>query len=220
MIFYKNKWIVFTLLFFLGFVMGCGSSDEGDDSEAKAAFNASEVIIDEGSVDELEYEVRESAIRFVNPTTHPATLTQYDENREIVDVHSIRTQNTTEFLANLLEGDDDDGVETHRFIHEDAVTGEIFFKGEYSIVAEVIGLIRSGLSASVLSSQTAICFFSQANLRSDHILEQLEEDVEECFDSYEELQVEKLSILDNLTGIVLSSTTTSTKKTIKLRADS
>ncbi|MBF0288820.1 MAG: hypothetical protein HQM14_13475 [SAR324 cluster bacterium] len=219
MIFQKNKGFFLFLICCLSFVVGCGSSKEEDDSEAKAAFNESDVIIDQGSVDELEYEVRDSAIRFVNPTTHPATLTQYNEAGEIVDVHSIRTQDTTEFVENLLQGNSDDGIETHRLIHEDAVTGEIFFKGEYSVVAEVVGLIRSVLSASLLSSQTAICFFSQANLRTDHLLEQLEKDVSGCFDNYAELQVEKISILDNLTSIVLSSSTTSSKKTIKLRAD-
>jgi len=114
----------------------------------------------------------------------------------------------------------DDGIETHRFIHEDAVSGEIFFKGEYSVVAEVVSILRDTLVGSAFGAQAAICFFSNANGRDSHLLKQLEDNVEECFaTAAAELVSAKVSILDSLGTIALLTVTSASKKTIKLRAD-
>ncbi|MBF0276725.1 MAG: hypothetical protein HQM13_02990 [SAR324 cluster bacterium] len=216
----RFKRIQFFLLlqFLLAWTMACSNEVGDDDAAARAAFNDSEIVIDRGSIDELDYEVRETALRITNPTTYSATLTQYDGGHQIVDVSSIRTETTTEFISSLLNNDND-GIETHRFIHEDAYTGEVFFKGEYSVVAEVINIILETLIGTSFAAQATICFFSSANDRKSHLLEQLENNVEDCFATAgKELALAKGSILDSLGTIALLVTTSSTKKTIQLRA--
>ena len=220
----KALMLGFSSLLLPFWLVNCGSTSGSDDSAARAAFNASDVVIAQGTVDELEYEVREDTVRFTNPTGLSASFAQKNKDGETVDVNSIRAESTTDFLGNLLSGQEGDGITTHRFIHPDAEFGEIFFKGEYSIVGEVVGFIKDDLleTASSASVTLAICFFGRANDRDSHTSSQLENDVEACFTELAVstvLAAEQSTILNRITNVALTINTSAVTEQIPLRAD-
>ncbi len=207
-------------LLLVGLLIGCGSNSGSDDEAAKQAFNASEVIIDQGKIDDLEYEVREDTVRFINPTSFAGTLVQKDQDGNTVDVNSIRALDTTNFLSDLLQADDTGEIKTHRFVHEDAIIGEIYFKGEFSAVSDVVTILKDSFIGTAVEIQMPICFFSKAIERDSHTNEQLQNDVEDCFSELATNFVfgtESFSILDNVANLVLLSNSASVTGTIKLR---
>lgn len=193
-------------------LVGCASSGS-DDDDARDAFDSSDVVIDSGSLDELEYEVRSSAVQFRNPTPYDATFIQYNAGSQTVDVHSIRKENLAEVFQSL--GSNTDGTETHRFVHADAVTGEIRFKGEYSMISSAIDLIRATLQGTDSALDATICFLVRSDGKTDSA--SLKNSAESCFDELN-LSVEKYgAVLNEIGELALAATTTATKKTIKLK---
>lgn len=189
----------------------CSSNDESDDSEAEAAFNASDTVIDSGELDGLKYEVRTDAVRFTNDTTHAATFTQYNAENQVVDVNTIRKQTLEEVFTHL--GSAVDGKATHRFIHADAVTGEIFFKGEHSMMADAINILRTSLETTESAGEVAICFFLN-NKSNDP--QQMENTAKSCLESFELFNT--VNILEDIGNLVVDAFTTAQSRKIKLKA--